>query len=71
VPDAELVLPGGEDVRMVKGGGELGLALEAAKAGILGQLGGDQLQGDGALQTRLLGPVDDPMPPWPTTASIR
>src|SRR5205823_13807018 len=49
-----------DDVRMVERSGELRLAQEAlAKALVLGQLRCEQLQGDFAVERKVMGPVDD------------
>ena len=50
----------GADVRMIQGGGRLGLPLESLqRMAVLGQLFGQELQGDGALEPGVLGLVDD------------
>ncbi|GAA5020952.1 hypothetical protein GCM10025734_75670 [Kitasatospora paranensis] len=49
-----------DDVRVVDGGRDLGLAGEPlAEHVVAGQVGGEQLDGDGAAQAQVLGAVDD------------
>ncbi len=48
------------DVRMIKGGSRLGLALESLQGmAVSGQLLGQELQGDETVELRVLGLVDD------------
>ena len=62
----------GDHVGVLDQGRRARLTLEAlAKRVVLGQLGGDQLQRHRAIERELGGPVDDPHPPRPATASIR
>ena len=52
-----------DDVRMVERGGELRLAQEAlSEAPVLGQLRCEQLEGDLAVERKVVGPVDDAHP---------
>ncbi len=43
-------------------------ALALAEIGIVGDMGQEHLDGDGAVQACVFGFVDSPMPPWPIRA---
>jgi hypothetical protein len=52
-----------DDIGVLQRGGQLGLGQKAlTEKRILGQLGGDQLDREGALQAQVIGPIDDPHP---------
>ncbi len=59
----DAVIIDGDDVRVLQRGGGLGLAREAGdEIGVGGQGSGQHLDGDGALERPLVGPVDGAHP---------
>ena len=62
----------GTDVGVVQRGSGFGFALEAfANFFVRDQVGCQELQSDGAVELRILGLVDDPMPPSPSFSVMR